>query len=164
MKSSPETKKKRKEKKTTSEILLVNENICPQNTIPTVPVDILRVGFNFFLNKKRNLKFAIIKTQKEIMREGHFLLWNLRQERIKLHPTRSHEQDEISITQFFIRPQIQFRILTSQICYSLLSRNKHAPQPLLAFQTRVLLKTAKACNLELGLLAWVSIHNWKQTP
>lgn len=49
MKSSPETKKKRKEK-TTSEILLVNENVCPQYTIPTVPVDILRVDLSFFLN------------------------------------------------------------------------------------------------------------------
>lgn len=49
MKSSPETKKKRKEK-TTSEILLVNENVCPQHTIPTVPVDILRVDLSLFLN------------------------------------------------------------------------------------------------------------------
>jgi hypothetical protein len=49
MKSSPETKKKRKEK-TTSEILLVNENICPQYVIPIVPVDILRVDLNYFLN------------------------------------------------------------------------------------------------------------------
>lgn len=55
MKSSPETKKKREEK-TTSEILLMNENICPQNTIPTVPVDILRVGLNFFLNLKREFE------------------------------------------------------------------------------------------------------------
>lgn len=61
MKSSPETKKKRKEK-TTSEILLVNENACPQYTIPTVPVDILRVGLNFFLNQKGNLKSSIMKT------------------------------------------------------------------------------------------------------
>lgn len=49
MKSSPETKKKRKEK-TTDEILLVNKNICPQDIIPTVPVDILSVGLNLFLN------------------------------------------------------------------------------------------------------------------
>lgn len=52
----------------------MNENICPQNTIPTVPVDILRVGLNFFLNKKGNLKFAIMRTQKEIMHKSQFML------------------------------------------------------------------------------------------
>jgi hypothetical protein len=34
MKSSPETKKRKE--KTTSEILLVNENVCPQYIIPAV--------------------------------------------------------------------------------------------------------------------------------
>lgn len=52
----------------------MNENICPQKTIPTVPVDILRVGLTFFLNKKGNLKFAIMKTQKEIIQESQFML------------------------------------------------------------------------------------------
>lgn len=34
----------------------MNENIRPQITIPTVPVDILRVGLNFFLNLKREFE------------------------------------------------------------------------------------------------------------
>lgn len=61
----------------------MNENICPQYTIPSVPVDILRIGLNFLFKLKREFEFAIMKTQKEIMHEGEFIL--------KLTIMRMHE-------------------------------------------------------------------------
>lgn len=67
--------KKRKKEKTTSEILLMNENIFPKNIIPIVPVDILRVGLKFFLSKIGNLKYAIMKTERSCRKVSSNCKW-----------------------------------------------------------------------------------------
>lgn len=61
----------------------MNENICPKNTIPRVPVDIFKSRFKFLFKLKKEFEFATIKTQKEIMHEGEIVM--------KLTIIRMHE-------------------------------------------------------------------------